>query len=550
VTHRSAPGAEPPGLDADSRQNEAAAAAEAAAEAQATASGEGDEPSEIGATTMGRRHVRGSALLVVGRVVSMFISMATQVLIVRALTKSDYGTFAYALAISSAGSTILSLGQGKLLSRFMAMYEEQKDYARMFGAMTLAIGTVAVTSVIGIVGVFAFQGALLGGTFQSAEQVKLVLILIFMSPLEALDQVFVSLFAVFSKPKAIFFRKFLLAPGLRLVVILLLIGTGSSVTFLAYGYVISTLFGVSLYVGLLIKLLADRGLLHAVRPRDIVLPYKAVFAFSFPLITGEIALLSLNVGGVLILGAFHSVVQVANYRAVFNSARLNTAVSGSFVTLFLPVIARLHARNDIDGLRRNYWHTALFVAVLTFPIFALTGPLAPTTTVVLFGERYSASSTVLALLAIGYYVNVCLGFNTYTVQLFGRIRYLVVVNVVVIAMNVALGFLLAPPYAASGIAAANCVALVTQNLLNQWALRGCIATSWIDREYVRPYLMIAALAGVLWLFQLLVDPGFLLAGIAAAIAWAALLIGTRHWLELADTFPELRRVPLLGRLVR
>jgi O-antigen/teichoic acid export membrane protein len=547
VSHRSEPGAEPSGLDADSAQKEAAAAAEVGA--ATTASGEGDEPTATGATALGRRHVRGSALLVVGRVVSMFISMATQVLIVRALTKSDYGAFAYALAISSAGSTILSLGQGKLLSRFMAMYEEQKDYARMFGAMALAIGTVVVTSLIGIVAIFAFQGLLLGGTFESAEQVQLVLILIFMSPLEALDQVFVSLFAVFSKPKAIFFRKFLLAPGLRLTVIALLIATDSSVTFLAYGYVVSTLFGVCLYLGLLIKLLADRNLLHAVRPRDIVLPYKAVFAFSFPLITGEIALLSLNVGGVLILGAFHSVVQVANYRAVFNSARLNTAVSGSFVTLFLPVIARLHARNDIDGLRRDYWHTALFVAVLTFPIFALTAPLAPTTTVVLFGERYSASSTVLALLAIGYYVNVCLGFNAYTVQLFGRIRYLVCVNIVVIAMNVALGFLLAPPYAATGIAAANCIALVTQNLLNQWALRGCIGTSWIDRDYLAPYLMIAALAGVLWLFQLVVEPGLILAGAAGAIAWGALLIGSRHWLELGSTFPELRRVPLLGRLV-
>jgi O-antigen/teichoic acid export membrane protein len=549
VTDRSAPDAEPPGLDVEGRQNEPAVAAEPAASEPATESGEGDGPSETGATTLGRRHVRGSALLVAGRVVSMFIGMATQVLIVRALTKSDYGAFAYALAISSAASTILSLGQGKLLSRFMAMYEEQKDHARMFGAMALAVGTVVATSLIGIIGVFVFQATLLGGTFESAEQVKLVLILIFVSPLEALDQVFVSLFAVFSKPTAIFFRKFLLAPGLRLATVLLLIGTGSSVVFLAYGYLLSTLLGVSLYLGLLIKLLAERDLLHAVRPRDIVLPYKAVFAFSFPLITGEIALLSLNVGGVLILGAFHSVVQVADYRAVFNTARLNTAVSGSFVTLFLPVIARLHARNDIDGLRRDYWHTALFVAVLTFPIFALTGPLAPTTTVVLFGERYAASSTVLALLAIGYYVNVCLGFNAYAVQLFGRIRYLVCVNVVVIAMNVALGFLLAPRYAASGIAAANCIALVTQNLLNQWALRGCIATSWIDRAYVRPYLMIAALAGVLWLLQLLVDPGFVLAGAAAAIAWAVLLIGTQRWLELGDTFPELRRVPLLGRLV-
>src|SRR6185503_12219032 len=105
-------------------------------------------------------------------------------------------------------------------------------------------------------------------------------------------------------------------------------------------------------------------------------------------------LLSLNVGGVIILGLSHPVSEVANYRAVFNPARLNTAVTASFVTLFLPVIARFHARRDVAGVRNSYWHTAAFVAVWTFPIFAMTGPLAPATTVALFGARYSGSAAV------------------------------------------------------------------------------------------------------------------------------------------------------------
>ncbi len=498
---------------------------------------------------MGRRQVRGSALLLVGRGLSMVLGLATQVLIVRSLSKGDYGAFAYALALSSAGSTILSLGQGKLLSRFMAMYDEQKDYARMFGAMFLAIGTILITSVLGIGAMFLFRGALIGSAVDSSTAMTMVLILVFLSPLEALDLVFVALFAVFSKPRAIFFRKFLLAPGLRLTVVLLLIATGASVTFLAVGYLVASVLGVSLYIGLLIKMLRDRDLLQHFSLRRVILPYRAVFAFSFPLITGELALLSLNVGGVLVLGASHSVVEVANYRAVFNSARLNTAVTGSFATLFLPVIARLYERSDIDGLRRTYWHTALFAAVLTFPIFALTAPMAPETTVLLFGARYSESATVLGLLALGYYLNVIVGFNAYTLQVCGRIRYLVWVNMSVIALNIALSILLAPRFAAAGVAGANCIALVTQNLLNQWALRSSMQTALIDRAYWRPYLLILGLALALWGFQLVVHPGLVVTLVVVAAASAYLLLATRRNLELAETFPELRRLPLLGRLV-
>ena len=54
----------------------------------------------------------------------MIIGMATTVILVRGLTKAEFGAFEYALALAGAGRILLSLGQGRLLSRFMASYEE------------------------------------------------------------------------------------------------------------------------------------------------------------------------------------------------------------------------------------------------------------------------------------------------------------------------------------------------------------------------------------------------------------------------------------------
>ena len=497
-----------------------------------------------------RQQVRGSALLMLGRVLALVLSMATQVVVVRTLSKADFGAFAYAIAIAAAARVLLSLGQGRLLSRFMAMYDEQRDVPRMFGALFLAVGTILVTSLVGIGAVYLFPDALVGSVVHGDTAVRLVLVLIFLSPLEALDQVFVSLFAVFSKPTAIFFRKFLLAPGLRLVVVLLLALSGAGVMFLATGYLLAGVAGIALYVGLLIKVLRDRDLFKELRWRNIVVPFRSVFEFSFPLISGELALLSMTVGGVIVLGLFHSTVEVANYRAVFGSARLNTAITASFATLFLPVISRLHARADMDGLRHSYWHTASVVAVLTFPIFALTGPLAPVTTVTLFGARYAESGIVLAVLSLGYYLNVVLGFNAYTLQVFGRIRYLVGVNLSVAALNVGLCFLLAPRFAAVGVAVANTIALIGQNLLNQWALRGSLGTGFIARRYLGCYAVITSGAVLLLVLQLLVSPGIVVALLAASLVSLLVLAGTRKVLRLAETFPELLRVPVLNRLVR
>jgi O-antigen/teichoic acid export membrane protein len=497
---------------------------------------------------MRRSQVRGSALLVVGRIVTLLLTTATQIVIVRSLTMSDFGAFSYALALVAAGRTVLSLGQGRLLSRFMAKYEEHQDYDRMFGAVLLAVGTIVVTSLVGLAVFLGFPGQLLN--VYDPATVQVVLILLLLAPLEALDQVFINIFAVFSAPGAIFFRKYLFTPGLRLGVVVALALTGASVEFLAIGYVAAGLVGLAVSLAVLVRVLRERGLLEKLRPRHLRLPFKEVFSFSMPMITGELLQLSLVVGGVLVLGHYHPADEVASYRAVFNPARLNTAVLGAFVPLFLPLAARLFERRDIDGLRRTYWHTGAFVAVLTFPIFMLTGPLAHDLTLLLFGPRYSDSAVVLALLSIGYYFNTALGFNAYTLQVCARLRFLVGVNLSVATLNIGLSILLVPRYGAVAVAVANLAALVIQNLLNQWALRRSIRTGFIDRSCLRCYLTILGCAAALWVFQWGLRPGLLVGLIGAAAASLIVLVVSRSAIELGENFPELRRVPVVRWLLR
>jgi len=429
----------------------------------------------------------------------------------------------------------------------MAKYEEHEDYDRMFGAVFLAVSTIVVTSLVGLALLLVFPDQLL--SVHDPSTVQVVLILVILAPLEALDQVFISIFAVFSAPGAIFFRKYLFTPALRLGVVLLLALTGSSVEFLAIGYVAAGLVGLAVSVAVLLRVLRERGLLEKMRPRRLRVPFKDVFSFSTPMLTGELLQLSLVVGGVLVLAHYQPADEVASYRAVFNPSRLNTAVLGAFVPLFLPLVARLFERRDVDGLRRTYWHTGAFVAVLTFPIFALTGPLANDLTVLLFGERYSDSALVLALLSIGYYFNTALGFNAYTLQVAGRLRYLVGVNLFATVVTLGLSVLLVPRYGAVAVAIANLAALVAQNLLNQLALRRTLRTGFIDRSCLRCYLAILAGGVALWVFQWTLRPGLVIGLIAAAVVSLLVLVLSRSAIELEENFPELRRVPVLRWLL-
>jgi O-antigen/teichoic acid export membrane protein len=180
----------------------------------------------------------------------------------------------------------------------------------------------------------------------------------------------------------------------------------------------------------------------------------------------------------------------------------------------------------------------------------MTTVFAHTTTGTLFGQRYADSAVVLAVLSAGFYFNAALGFNTYTLQVYGRLRWLLVVNFVAAGLNVALALLLIPAFGALGVAAANCATLVVQNVCNQIALRSTIGSAFVDRANVRPYLVILAATLVLTGFQMWLSPGFIAAIVLTGVVWLAVLFPTRRWLQLGETFPEMVRVPGVRLLVR
>jgi len=238
-------------------------------------------------------------------------------------------------------------------------------------------------------------------------------------------------------------------------------------------------------------------------------------------------------------------------------AILNQFVLQSFTLLYTPSASRLYARGDTDGVNALYWRTALWVALLSFPVFAVTFALAQPVTELLFGERYADSWPILAILSVGYFFNAALGFNGLTLKVYGRLRYIVTINVVAAAACIGLNLLLIPRYGPLGAAVGTGSALVLHNVLKQAGLMLGTGVSLFDGGYARSYLSIvvgaAFLFGLSWLLPddySLTSPTIWVTVPATAVVVLALFVLNRRRLDVASTFPGLLRVPVLGRLMR
>jgi O-antigen/teichoic acid export membrane protein len=383
--------------------------------------------------------------------------------------------------------------------------------------------------------------------------VTIVSLMIILAPVEALDGILTDMFAVFRSARAIFVRRYILAPALRLLVVTVLVLTSAGVEFLAIGYVLTGLLGVFLYVTMLPGLFRRAGVIGGPGPshgsRRVSIPFREVAAYTIPLLTIDLVLLSMSSLDAIIVGNIHGTEEVARLRVVESTARLNAIVFTTFAILFTPAAARLFARGDRTTMRDLYWRSAAWIAVLSFPIFVLTFSLATPVTVFLFDERYRSSGIILATLALARYIDAAFGPNGQTIRMFGGVKEIVVVNLVTAAVHLGLAIVLIPPLAAEGAALAILLSFILYNVLKQIALRRVTGVPMFEMAYLPIYATIALAALIIAGLEVSVDPPLPVALLLAALASVLVIALGRRSLRIAETFPELLRFPG-GRFLR
>jgi len=220
----------------------------------------------------------------------------------------------------------------------------------------------------------------------------------------------------------------------------------------------------------------------------------------------------------------------------------------SFQTLFTPVAARMFARKNYDGINDLYWQTAIWMSVISFPIFALTFALAQPLTILLYTEKYASSAPILAWLSLGYYFTTALGFNGLTIRVFGKMRYIVIINILAGVVNLAINLLLIPRYGALGAAIGTCGTMIVHNILKQLGLRSCEGMKVFEWRYLKLYAVVAISAVSLLFIQSITSAQYYVGFVLVVLVSLFVVVINRKSLNVQEMFPELLRFPLVRKI--
>ena len=374
----------------------------------------------------------------------------------------------------------------------------------------------------------------------------LLTILIFLIPVSATDTFLTGLFASFGSPWTIFLRRHLLGSGLKLVVVALLVLFHGRVNFLAFGYLAANVAGMLIYSSLLVRLMYRKGLFKYFQTGEVKLPTREMLSFTIPVMASDV-LINLKISvATLLLGYFSTLEQVALFHVVLPLANLNQVLMHTFSFLYTPTAARLFAKGDHEGMGELYWRTTVWMAVFSFPIFAVTFFLASPVTVSIYGARYEQSATILAVLSLANYFSVTVGLSDRTLKVLGKVRWILAINLGAAVVAVVANLLLIPKFGALGAALATGGTLILHNLLRLGAL-GLVSGIFVfaKKKYVYLYITLALNAAALSAFRFFHPASIYVSMSLICLSCLFVVILNKKDLRMAETFPELVKLPLM-----
>ena len=504
------------------------------------------------ADPVSRKQIRGSGLLLTGRGLSSALKFLSELLLARYLTTSEYGSWTYALAAVVFLRGFAALGLHRAVARFMPMHLERGEREQFMGLLAFVFGSLLVTGTAVVLAFYAFPDVVSRLVGAGPDQrLDILFIVVLLVPVDAIDDFLTAVCAAFHDSRAIFVRRYVLNPGFRLGLALVLVLFGADVRLLAYGYLISGLVGIGYYAWSVYCEARRRGLFVSSLDVDLRLrlPVRRTLRYTVPVMGADWCVILMSTAPPLLLGHFMGVTEVALFQIALPIVALNTIVAQSFGVLFEPTASRLHQRADHEGLDRLYWRSALWVAVLTFPAFALSVAAAEPLTAFLFGDRYAAAAPILAVLAVGTFTDAALGFNAATLRVAGKVRWLLAVNACAAAVTVTLNLLFARSMGALGAGIATGASFVAYALAKQVVLHAATGVRMFAPEYARTYMAMGLTMAALLMLRAAspVGPHVLVPLIIAATL--VVLHQARATLSITDTFPELGRWPTLARLL-
>jgi O-antigen/teichoic acid export membrane protein len=436
---------------------------------------------------------RHSAVFFAGTLFAAAAGYLFKIYLARVVGAEALGIYALGMTVGGVLGLVAALGLPQAAARYVAVYAGTGRYAELKGFMRDGLAVLAVANLVVATVMLSIRGWVANRFYHTPVLSKYMGAFAVLMILGSFTSFFGQALAGFKDvARRTVITNFIGSPlNMLFAVGLLMLGMGLS------GYLLAQVASASITVVLLAlatwKLL-PRGV-HSVAGR---LPGFEREAIRFSASLFAVQVLEYTFGSLdkIVLGYWLDARRVGVYVVAASVTVFLPILLQSVNQIFSPTIADLHARGEIDLLRRLY-------QTLTKWIFGFTLPLAMVVCVFaaplmqIFGSEFRAGWPILMIGTFGQLINCAVGSAGVLLIMSGHQDRLVRVQVKVVIANVAFNLILIPIWGIVGAILVSAASNAAINLLYLREVKAILGLTPYNRSYLRLVLPVLGSTAVI-----------------------------------------------------
>jgi O-antigen/teichoic acid export membrane protein len=442
---------------------------------------------------------KGSFWSLLGSAFFKIVSFAYVVLVARAASQDDIGTFYLALSAMSLIWVFSDLGISGAFTRYVPYFEGKGERGKIRDLLSLSFRFLTVLS-LAIMAVLFWQADNIGNLYGNPGlpgTIRILSAYILLGNLFRLNYLYLQGIADIRGSQLFQNLQNILKLALSAI---LFFAFGASVMTISAGFVLSFLLAFAASCVPVFrsaaKMHGESGLgrhelLSEIIPLGLTVAvvqyFSTIIASSDRLILGYMA------------DPSSSAAMVAVYSMATTLASVLMVFPGSVGSIFLPLVSRLSGKNDLEGMREVMATAQRWSLFITLPVAAVMIAFSGDMLTVFYGSGYSGGAASMALFTAGLVFASFSFVISLALTAMRLVRIELQVAVACGILNVALNLLLIPQYGMEGAAAASVASFMLSTLLLAHYARKMIGFSNPPEAYKLLFSMLLVLLAVFFI---------------------------------------------------
>lgn len=400
--------------------------------------------------------VQGAGVAFLLKLVGASFSFGFSVLLARLFGADGAGVYFLALTVSTIGATFGRFGLENTLLRFVSAHAAKGEWPAVRGVFKKGMGlALAISSLISFL--LFFLAPLMAVHFFHKPTLAMPLrwMALTIAP-------FSMLFLYGELLKGLkYIRDSQLVQGVALPVLtfvgLFCLGDRFGVEGAIWIYLVSTI-AVSIWGAYLWRS-------YTPQLRCVVSKFETsqLLVSCVPLFWVQVMSMLINWSAILCLGIWASKADVGIFGAALRTAMLTSFILTSVNSIAAPKFSELYSQGDLQGLSTTAKKSAAMMTAIATPIL-LVFIVVPEDVMRMFGDDFKKGGVLLAILAVGQFINVATGSVGYLLMMSGNERLMRDNTIVVGVVTVILSIILIPTFGAIGAAISTAISMAMLNL--------------------------------------------------------------------------------------